>query len=90
MNQRRTSTTARRSKLRLLVPDMILALVVFLALVVCQSPGQAMAASSGPTVYRTGFTTDINELDVIYGGEKRLFKAVREIIEKYNPPAVFV
>ncbi|WP_028226423.1 nitrogenase iron-molybdenum cofactor biosynthesis protein NifE [Paraburkholderia ferrariae] len=48
------------------------------------------AASSGSTLYRTGFTTDINELDVIYGGEKRLFKSVREIIEKYDPPAVFV
>lgn len=48
------------------------------------------AKSSGPLLYRTGFTTDINELDVVYGAEKRLFKAVREIIEKYDPPAVFV
>jgi nitrogenase molybdenum-cofactor synthesis protein NifE len=48
------------------------------------------SASSGPQLYRTGFTTDINELDVIYGGEKRLYKSIREIIEKYNPPAVFV
>ncbi|PYE21446.1 nitrogenase molybdenum-cofactor synthesis protein NifE [Paraburkholderia silvatlantica] len=48
------------------------------------------AASSGSTLYRTGFTTDINELDVVYGGEKRLFRSVREIIEKYDPPAVFV
>lgn len=48
------------------------------------------AASSGSTLYRTGFTTDINELDVIYGGEKRLFKAIKEAIEKYDPPAVFV
>ncbi len=48
------------------------------------------AASSGPTLYRTGFTTDINEFDVIYGGERRLFSSVREIIEKYDPPAVFV
>jgi nitrogenase molybdenum-iron protein alpha/beta subunit len=48
------------------------------------------SASSGSQLYRTGFTTDINELDVVYGGEKRLFKSVREIIEKYNPPAVFV
>ncbi|WP_288392633.1 nitrogenase iron-molybdenum cofactor biosynthesis protein NifE [uncultured Herbaspirillum sp.] len=48
------------------------------------------AASSGVQTYRTGFTTDINELDVIYGGEKRLYKAVKEIIEKYDPPAVFV
>ena len=46
--------------------------------------------SSGSQLYRTGFTTDINELDVIYGGEKRLFKAIKEIIEKYDPPAVFV
>lgn len=46
--------------------------------------------SSGSKLYRTGFTTDINELDVVYGGEKRLYKSIREIIEKYDPPAVFV
>lgn len=27
---------------------------------------------------------------MIYGGEKPLFKSIREILEKYNPPAVFV
>jgi len=48
------------------------------------------AKSSGSMLYRTGFTTDINETDVIFGGEKRLFKAIREVIEKYDPPAVFV
>lgn len=48
------------------------------------------SASSGPQTYRSGFTTDINEFDVVYGGEKRLFKAIREIVEKVNPPAVFV
>lgn len=48
------------------------------------------SASSGSQIYRTGFTTDINEFDVIYGGEKRLFKAVKEIVEKQHPPAVFV
>ncbi|SIR46212.1 nitrogenase molybdenum-cofactor synthesis protein NifE [Aromatoleum tolulyticum] len=48
------------------------------------------ALSSGPTTYRTGFTTDINEMDVIYGGEKRLFRAIKEIIDKQDPPAVFV
>lgn len=46
--------------------------------------------SSGPQTYRTGFTTDINEFDVVYGGEKRLFRAIREIVEKVHPPAVFV
>jgi nitrogenase molybdenum-cofactor synthesis protein NifE len=48
------------------------------------------ASSSGPQIYRTGFTTDVSELDVIYGGEKRLYRAIRQIIEKYDPPAVFV
>jgi nitrogenase molybdenum-cofactor synthesis protein NifE len=48
------------------------------------------AKSSGPLLYRTGFTTDITENDVVYGGEKRLYRAIREVIEKYDPPAVFV
>ena len=48
------------------------------------------SASSGATTYRTGFTTDIDEFDVVYGGEKRLFRAIREVVEKVNPPAVFV
>lgn len=48
------------------------------------------AKSSGSRLYRTGFTTDINELDVVYGGEKRLFKSVKEIVDKYDPPAIFV
>ena len=48
------------------------------------------SASSHSQIYRSGFTTDINELDVIYGGEKRLFKSIREILEKYDPPAIFV
>ena len=48
------------------------------------------ARSSGSRLYRTGFTTDITENDVIQGGEKRLYRAIREVIEKYDPPAVFV
>jgi nitrogenase molybdenum-cofactor synthesis protein NifE len=48
------------------------------------------AKSSGSNLYRTGFTTDMNETDVVFGGEKRLFKSIKEIIEKYKPPAVFV
>lgn len=48
------------------------------------------ALSSGSNIWRTGFTTDINETDVVFGGEKRLYKSIKEIIEKYDPPAVFV
>jgi nitrogenase molybdenum-cofactor synthesis protein NifE len=48
------------------------------------------AKTSGSSLYRTGFTTDIAENDVVFGGEKRLFRSIKEIIEKYDPPAVFV
>lgn len=48
------------------------------------------AKSSGSSLYRTGFTTDINELDVINGGEKHLYKSIKEIFDKYDPAAVFV
>ncbi|HXP89810.1 MAG TPA: nitrogenase iron-molybdenum cofactor biosynthesis protein NifE [Fibrobacteria bacterium] len=48
------------------------------------------ALSSGPLLYRTSFTTDMNEHDVVFGGEKRLYKSIKEIVEKYAPPAVFV
>ena len=48
------------------------------------------ADSSGPMLYRTGLTTDLSEMDVIQGGEKKLYRAIREIVERYDPPAVFV
>ncbi len=46
--------------------------------------------SSFSTNYRIGFTTDMSEMDVVYGGEKKLYRAIKEVVEKYNPPAVFV
>ena len=48
------------------------------------------SSSSGSKLYRTSFTTDLSENDIIFGGEKRLYRSIREIIEKYDPPAVFV
>lgn len=49
------------------------------------------AATSGPTLYRIGATTDITETDIIMGnGEKRLYRAVREVMDRYDPPAIFV
>ncbi len=49
------------------------------------------AASSGPALWRRSFTTDLTELDVVMGqGEKKLFRAIREIVEAHAPPAVFV
>ncbi|MBI3392045.1 MAG: nitrogenase iron-molybdenum cofactor biosynthesis protein NifE [Nitrospirae bacterium] len=46
--------------------------------------------SSGPMLYRTSFTTDLGENDIVMGGEKRLARAIQEIVGKYDPPAVFV
>ena len=47
--------------------------------------------SSGPDLYRIGMTTDITEQDVIMGrGEKRLFHSIKQAVEDYQPPAVFV
>ncbi len=49
------------------------------------------AASSGSSLWRTSFTTDLSELDIVMGqGERKLFKAIREIAERYAPPAIFV
>jgi nitrogenase molybdenum-cofactor synthesis protein NifE len=46
--------------------------------------------SSGAQLYKWGFTTDLSENDVIFGGEKRLYKAIFELHERYNPAAIFV
>jgi nitrogenase molybdenum-cofactor synthesis protein NifE len=48
------------------------------------------AKSSGPMLYRTSFTTAMSEQDIIFGGEKHLYRAIKEIAEKHNPPAIFV
>ncbi len=49
------------------------------------------ASSSGSKLYRTGFTTDMTEMDIVMGnGEKRLYRAIKEAIARHNPPAIFV
>ena len=52
--------------------------------------GSRGSLSSGPMLYKTGFTTDVGENDVIFGGEKKLYKAILEVNENYKPAAVFV
>lgn len=47
--------------------------------------------SSGPTMWRTGMTTDLTEQDVIMGrSEKRLFHSIKQAVTDYSPAAVFV
>ncbi len=47
--------------------------------------------SSGPELFRLGFTTDLNEQDVIMGrGERRLYHGIKHIVDRYHPAAVFI
>ncbi|PZN74697.1 MAG: nitrogenase iron-molybdenum cofactor biosynthesis protein NifE [Candidatus Methylumidiphilus alinenensis] len=47
--------------------------------------------SSGPTLYRMGMTTDLTEQDIIMGrSEKRLFHSIKQAVDTYSPPAVFI
>jgi nitrogenase molybdenum-cofactor synthesis protein NifE len=49
------------------------------------------ARTTGPDLFKIGMTTDLTEQDVIMGrGEKRLFHAIKQAIDDYNPAAVFV
>jgi nitrogenase molybdenum-cofactor synthesis protein NifE len=48
------------------------------------------ALSSGPELHRMSFSTDIREEEVIYGGEKKLYAALVELIDEYKPNAAFV
>ena len=52
--------------------------------------GSRGSLSSGPMIYKMGFTTDLSENDIIFGGEKRLYKSIREVKERYSPAAIFV
>ena len=48
------------------------------------------ALSSGPQLHRLSFSTDLQEMDVIRGGEKKLYAALCELIDAYQPKAAFV
>ena len=48
------------------------------------------ALSSGPELHRLSFSTDLQELDVIFGGEKKLYNALIELIDRHQPKAAFV
>ncbi len=48
------------------------------------------ALSSGPELHRLSFSTDLQERDVVYGGEAKLKKCLDELIEEYKPRGAFV
>ncbi len=45
------------------------------------------ARSSDAQLYRRGFTTEMLEKDVIFGGEKKLYRAILDLAERYKEPA---
>jgi nitrogenase molybdenum-cofactor synthesis protein NifE len=49
------------------------------------------ARSSGSQLYRRGFTTEMLENDVIFGGEKKLYRAILDLAGRYpEAKAIFV
>lgn len=46
--------------------------------------------SSGSRLYQYGFTTDLNEQDIIFGGERKVRESIKEIIHEFHPPAIFI
>jgi len=46
--------------------------------------------SSRGNLHKMGFTTDMSELDIIYGSEEKLYRAVLRCFEAARPKAIFV
>ncbi|MHB8761586.1 MAG: nitrogenase component 1 [Coriobacteriia bacterium] len=51
--------------------------------------GRGVLSSAGD-LHRRGFTSDLGELDIVYGGEERLTSTIREVVLRERPAAVFV
>lgn len=48
------------------------------------------SSTTGPTLYKSSFSTDMKEQDIIFGGEKKLAACIRELAALHHPPAIFV
>lgn len=46
--------------------------------------------TSSSTLHKVRFTTDMEESDIIFGGAKKLYQGIIELIRRYQPAAVFV
>ncbi len=51
--------------------------------------GRGTLSSKG-NLYRMGFTTDMGELDIVYGSEDKLYSAIIQTYEAVKPRAIFV
>jgi nitrogenase molybdenum-cofactor synthesis protein NifE len=46
--------------------------------------------SSGGDLYRNSYSTDLQELDIVFGGEKHLARAIDQAVERERPRVIFV
>jgi nitrogenase molybdenum-cofactor synthesis protein NifE len=46
--------------------------------------------TSGEDLYKTGFSTNLEEKDIVFGGEKKLADTILELNSLYQPAAIFV
>ncbi len=46
--------------------------------------------TSGEETFRTSFSTDLRENNIIFGGEQKLAGAIDEIVEQYNAKLIFI
>lgn len=46
--------------------------------------------TSGEDLFRNSFSTDLQEQDIIFGGEKKLTAAIEEVVTTYSPKVIFV
>src|SRR5574340_558548 len=51
--------------------------------------GRGTLSSKG-RLHVMGFTTDMSEIDIVYGAEEKLLKAIRRTAEAVRPKAIFV
>ncbi len=51
---------------------------------------KAVAEKEGLNLVPYAFSTDMQETDIVFGGEKKLMKAIEEGIELFHPNAVFI
>jgi len=60
--------------------------------IVCQGHGweSRPTMSDGSTLHRLALSTDIGELDIIFGGAARLTKTLDALVARYDPQAIFV
>ena len=46
--------------------------------------------TSGQDLYRHSFSTDLSEIDIVFGGEKKLARAIDQAVEAHAPKVIFV